>query len=83
MKSDSRSLCARYNAHERYCRGDEPRWYIPLTDESVCHLCYEALLRALTPGTPNERQILRRESHSFIECDEWRRLWRRVNRPCK
>lgn len=58
------------------CNGGEQRWYLPLTDESVCHHCYEALLAVLTPA---EQQELRRAPRDFIECDEKREaLWRRL-----
>jgi hypothetical protein len=71
-------LCARYNAAERHCRGDEARWYLPITDESVCHRCYEGLLDALTGA---EQKQLRREPRDFIERDAWRDRWRYLTRP--
>jgi hypothetical protein len=58
------------------CNGEDQRWYLPLTDESVCHRCYQALLAVLTPA---EQLELRRTPRDFIECDEKRHsIWRRA-----
>jgi len=71
-------MCERYNAAERQCPGDEARWYLPITGESVCHRCYEGLLAVLTP---DEQQQLRREPRDFIERDAWRDRWRSLTKP--
>jgi hypothetical protein len=60
------------------CNIDDQRWYLPITDESVCHSCYQALLGVLVPA---ERKEIRREARDFIERDAWRDLWRRGIRP--
>lgn len=58
------------------CNGDEQRWYLPLTNESVCHRCYYSLLSVLSSAEWHE---LRREPRNFIERDEKRQLWKRLN----
>ena len=42
-----------------HCGGGGRRWYIPLTDETLCHSCYEWLLGRLSP---EEQTFLRSTS---------------------